>query len=326
MRSTNQIRTYNRRESVVLLKTNEPFGGLSNMAGGFPLKVNDIRILTLEALYQACRFPHIPAVQELILGQASPMAAKMKSKKYRKFSRPDWDRVRVKVMRWCLRVKLAQNWEKFSKLLLATGDRPIVEQSRDDFWGAKPVDDQTLIGMNVLGRLLMELRDEVPRLMKLLMKLRDEVRRSGRAAFLCVKPLEIPDFLLLEQKIEPVIAEGIDQNEQEPPVGPTLFHPLDQPLLKTERVTTANPPVQATLFDLSEQAEGQKPQGSAETSRIERAYPLKPSPAYKDSGVPWLGEVPEHWEVRRGKVLFVPVDVRSSTGEEELLTVSSEEV
>ena len=26
---------------------------------------------------------------------------------------------------------------------------------------------------------------------------------------------------------------------------------------------------------------------------------LKPYPAYKDSGVPWLGEVPEHWGVRR---------------------------
>ena len=25
---------------------------------------------------------------------------------------------------------------------------------------------------------------------------------------------------------------------------------------------------------------------------------LKPYPAYKDSGVPWLGEVPAHWEVR----------------------------
>ena len=26
---------------------------------------------------------------------------------------------------------------------------------------------------------------------------------------------------------------------------------------------------------------------------------LKPYPAMKDSGVEWLGEVPEHWEVRR---------------------------
>ena len=29
-----------------------------------------------------------------------------------------------------------------------------------------------------------------------------------------------------------------------------------------------------------------------------------PYPAYKPSGVPWLGDVPEHWEVRRGGWLF----------------------
>ena len=26
---------------------------------------------------------------------------------------------------------------------------------------------------------------------------------------------------------------------------------------------------------------------------------LKPYPTYKDSGVPWLGEMPAHWEMRR---------------------------
>jgi len=31
---------------------------------------------------------------------------------------------------------------------------------------------------------------------------------------------------------------------------------------------------------------------------------LKPYPAYKDSGVPWLGQVPAHWEVRRTKTLL----------------------
>ncbi len=40
---------------------------------------------------------------------------------------------------------------------------------------------------------------------------------------------------------------------------------------------------------------------------------LKPYPAMKDSGVPWLGEVPEHWEVRRGKALFRCIDgIRSA--------------
>src|SRR3972149_381192 len=51
---------------------------------------------------------------------------------------------------------------------------------------------------------------------------------------------------------------------------------------------------------------------------------LKAYPAMKDSGVPWLGEVPEHWDIKRAKNLFRCVDVRSETGEEELLTVSSD--
>ncbi len=35
---------------------------------------------------------------------------------------------------------------------------------------------------------------------------------------------------------------------------------------------------------------------------------IKPYPAYKDSGVEWLGEVPVHWEVERGKWLFRKMD------------------
>ncbi len=49
-----------------------------------------------------------------------------------------------------------------------------------------------------------------------------------------------------------------------------------------------------------------------------------PYPAYIHSGVDWLGDVPAHWEIQRGKTILQPVDIRSQTGEEELLTVSSE--
>ena len=53
-------------------------------------------------------------------------------------------------MRWCLRVKLAENWRSFGDLLLATGDRPIVEESKKDtFWGARPREDGALVGQNV---------------------------------------------------------------------------------------------------------------------------------------------------------------------------------
>lgn len=48
-------------------------------------------------------------------------------------------------------------------------------------------------------------------------------------------------------------------------------------------------------------------------------------PAYKDSGLPWLDVVPEHWDVKRGKNIFCCIDVRSDTGLEELLTVSSKQ-
>ncbi|MGE5482578.1 MAG: restriction endonuclease subunit S [Bacteroidota bacterium] len=46
---------------------------------------------------------------------------------------------------------------------------------------------------------------------------------------------------------------------------------------------------------------------------------LKPYPTYKDSGVPWLGEVPEHWEIRRQRdcveLLISNIDKRSQEGE-----------
>ena len=192
-RDNRQIRTYYRPDSIVFLKTREAFGGLSNMAGGFPLFVNGIPIRTSEALYQACRFPHLPEVQRLIIEQRSPMTAKMKSRKHHQDSRPEWDWVRVKIMRWCLRVKLIQNWDAFSELLLETDDQPIVEQSRkDEFWGAKPVDKHTLVGVNALGRLLMELREDV--------------KTEGQEVFLRVEPLDILDFFLDGRPIEPVTA------------------------------------------------------------------------------------------------------------------------
>ena len=203
------LRTYVRGEAVVVYKTKEDFGGLSNMASGYPLQINGVRILTTEALYQACRFPHLPEVQREIIGQHSPMTAKMKSKPHRKDSRPDWDEVRYKVMRWCLRVKIAQNYAEFDRLLLATRDRPIVEQSRkDDYWGAKLADEagDTLIGQNVLGRLLMELRE----------KLKDDADGMLKT----VSPLGIPDFLLLGKPIETVTARS-SGNGQKP--QPALF-------------------------------------------------------------------------------------------------------
>jgi type I restriction enzyme S subunit len=50
---------------------------------------------------------------------------------------------------------------------------------------------------------------------------------------------------------------------------------------------------------------------------------LEPYPEYKESGLPWLGRMPRHWDLKRGKSIFQRIDKRSSAGKEELLTVSS---
>jgi len=194
-----QIRTYRAVECITFRSTKEKFGGLSNMAGGFPLRVSGILVPSAEALYQASRFPNKPEIQKLIIEQQSPMTAKMVSKPYRNETRPDWQQIRVRVMRWVLRVKLAMHWPEFCSLLLDTGDRLIVEDSRrDNFWGALRQDDGTLVGMNVLGRLLMELRDEL--------------KGPNKEALRIVNPPPISDFNLLGQPIGQVGfgSKGID--------------------------------------------------------------------------------------------------------------------
>lgn len=165
------------------------------MASGYPVNVNGVAIKTVEALYQACRFPYRPDVQEYILAEASPMVAKRKTLPYRQETRQDWETVRHTVMRWSLRIKLAQNYVKFGELLIGTGDRPIVEQSsKDDFWGAFSKSDGTLVGQNVLGRLLMELR----------MYLLEDTNESLRV----VHPPNLPDFLLLGKPVETIDSRG----------------------------------------------------------------------------------------------------------------------
>ena len=292
MAQASQVRTYDPAESVVFLKTKERFGGLSNMAPGFPLEVNHIRIRTSEALYQACRFPHLPDVQRRIVDERSPMTAKMRSKPFRKESRSDWDAVRIKIMRWCLRVKLAQSWREFGRLLRATGDRPIVEQSRkDDFWGAKVADDGTLIGMNVLGRLLMELREQ----------LKDDEAESLRF----IEPLPIPEFFLFGQPIEPVHASpnaeapARDNQRSSPPVAVPPQPETPQPSLFDRSMAADTKPEPAAACP-------ENAQGDRWPNRFAK---------YRDSGLPWLGEIPEQWDVRRNGRLFAE---RNETGFEDL--------
>jgi len=181
------IRSYTKEGCISFRKTKEAYGELSNMVSGYPLVVNNTFFLSSEALYQCCRFPHLPDVQKKIIEQTSPMTAKMVSKPFKLQSRLDWDMHRIKIMKWCIRVKLAQNWDRFSQVLLSTGNLAIVEDShKDEFWGAK-FNGNVFIGVNALGRLLMELREEI--------------RDKQKEEFIKVEPPRIDNFLLFNEQI-----------------------------------------------------------------------------------------------------------------------------
>jgi ribA/ribD-fused uncharacterized protein len=194
---------------VVFYKVTDEYGGLSNMSNDFPLQVNGLWVGSTEALYQACRFPHRPDWQQEILDAPHAMRAKMVAKKEgrrKEHSRSDWEQVQEAVMRWCLRVKLAQHFTKFGGLLRWSSPRPIVERSRKDrFWGAVLEKDGVLRGENRLGRLLMELRDEL-----LAAKVAGQESRLLR-----VEPPQVPDCLLLGKPIGVIDSTG----QQKPAAG-----------------------------------------------------------------------------------------------------------
>ena len=297
------LRKYNRESSVVFFKTKEQFGGLSNMAGGYPLQVNGIDIRSSEALYQACRFPHRSDLQSLVIEQKSPMTAKMKTKPYRNLTRSDWNQVRVDIMRWCLRVKLAQNWHKFSNLLIETDDRPIVEQSRkDDFWGAIPnTDNQTLVGCNALGRLLMELREAV-------------TNSWPPDDFLIVESLEIPDFKLDNRTIERVEGRAL--------LAPETVGDVQKPMVEVHDESSKQ-----LGFNLKEPASGPVHQVQERTESNlygQVRSEIGTYPEYRDSGLEWLGKVPAHWEVLPNRALFKEVK-ECEHPEEPLLSVTIKE-
>jgi ribA/ribD-fused uncharacterized protein len=79
------------------------------------------------------------------------------AEQYRDQRHPDWDSIKVSIMRVILRAKVQQH-EYVRRKLLETGDRLLVENSwRDPYWGWGPNRD----GQNMLGKLWMEIRAEL---------------------------------------------------------------------------------------------------------------------------------------------------------------------
>ena len=177
-----KISTYQKGQSVSFRKTKESYGGMSNMCSGYPFILGYHGFLTSEHLYQVCRFNEHRDIQKIVQNEKSPMGSKMKSKKYISYTRRDWSDVRVDIMDLCIRMKLKCNWRKFGSLLLSTGEMDIVEDShKDGFWGCVSDTNDRFVGSNVLGKLLMNLRDE----------LRNDLIDQDHLNFTCIEDLKL---------------------------------------------------------------------------------------------------------------------------------------
>ena len=153
---------------IAFRRVKDPYGWLGNMSP-HPVTYAGQEWRTTEALFQALRFTFQSPVRELIREQRSPMAAKMLSKKHADerqivpLSEDDLD-----AMRLCLHLKVEQH-PRLKAELLETGDALLVEdctarpQGTGLFWGAELKPDGTWNGVNTLGLLWMELREDLRR-------------------------------------------------------------------------------------------------------------------------------------------------------------------
>lgn len=140
---------------VNFYSVSDEFGQLSNFAP-FPIRVDGERWPTSEHYFQAQKFED-KAYRLRIQRAKTPMLAAQLGRDRRQKLRRDWEPVKVSVMRTAVLAKFSQH-EELRKLLLSTGDAKIVEHTEnDDYWG----DGGDGSGKNMLGRILMEIREQL---------------------------------------------------------------------------------------------------------------------------------------------------------------------
>jgi ribA/ribD-fused uncharacterized protein len=150
---------------IWIKKVAEAYGWMGNMAP-YPITVEGKIWRTSEALFQGMRFDD-EVIKEIIRKEKSPMAAKMKAKKYsNQMVVIPMSELDVEHMKKCVRMKFDQHPE-LKKMLLDSVGSFIFEDignrkgERHKFWGVKRISENEGDGQNMMGRILMEWRDEL---------------------------------------------------------------------------------------------------------------------------------------------------------------------
>lgn len=154
------LQSYPANQCVRIHKIDEEWGIFSNF-GHTPIVIEGVTFDTSERLFQLMKFKDEEPVKAIYYKKGNPkMTAKHWEKTHR---REDWGQMIVDVMKFCLGLKYEQS-EAFRQELERSKGKYIVEDQTSfpkktpDTWGVKQQGDN-FVGPNLLGRLLMELRD-----------------------------------------------------------------------------------------------------------------------------------------------------------------------
>ena len=161
------IETYPMSKCIAIRKVKDEWGLFCNFAHT-PLVVDGVTFESSEELFQLMKFKDEDVIRRIRAGITMDDKVchqiKMTAKSYEKaYRRPDWGQMILDAMKFCLTVKYGQCAE-FRNLLQKSAGKFIVEdqtpmrKKNPDAWGVK-ADGNNYVGPNLLGRLLMELRD-----------------------------------------------------------------------------------------------------------------------------------------------------------------------
>lgn len=115
-------------------------------------------------MWEKARFFNDSEIAELILKAEHPNGAKALGRKIKNYDNNQWNEVRFDVMYKVNRSK----WQTLKDILIKTGNKIIVEASpMDKIWGVGLSENDPLIldeknwkGQNLLGKVLMKIRDD----------------------------------------------------------------------------------------------------------------------------------------------------------------------
>jgi len=121
------------------------------------ITIDGKKFKTTEHYFQAMKYKNNKLHFDKICSTSSPSEAAALGRTRNVPIRKDWENVKDGIMLKALRAKFTQN-EILKNLLLSTGDAILVEHTKNDsYWG----DGGDDTGLNMLGKLLMQVRSEL---------------------------------------------------------------------------------------------------------------------------------------------------------------------